>query len=99
MEICNNQNLDSKVLTADRREELFLLIKQLKEEEKLDYKTDVLTAKYISNSMLKRTPESLNKISYESAFGLIDYALDKGYNLEQVHNIYIYILYIYIYMI
>lgn len=73
---------DSKVLTADQREKLFADIKQ---SPMLKYKVDVITSQDISAKMLRRHKHNLNLISHLSAMGLIQAALEQGFNIQEVY--------------
>jgi len=72
---------DSKKLTEEKREELFELIKR---DEKLGWKVDNLGPRLLSAKMLRREKYNLNAISHDSARGLIQGALDRGVNIQEV---------------
>ena len=65
---------DSKVLTETRREQLLRQVQELREAGVRLY-VRVLQAEEISNRMLRRQKESLNRISFQAAFQLVRQAL------------------------
>lgn len=73
---------DSKILTAARRAELFKLIV---EGDSIGYVTHSISAAEISAKMQKRSPISLNKLSHDSAAGLVKAALADGVHVEEVY--------------
>ncbi len=73
---------DSKTLTEEQRERLFALIKKTKE---LAWAVDVISSEDISDKMLRRHKQSLNHLSHMSAAGLIQKALDQGYNIAEAY--------------
>ncbi|XP_013173229.1 PREDICTED: ribonuclease H2 subunit A [Papilio xuthus] len=77
---------DSKALTEDKRDEIFT--KMLTEQESIDnvgWKAEVISPKYISNSMYRRAKHSLNEVSMNSAISLIQMVLDGGVNLAEIY--------------
>lgn len=74
---------DSKVLSEEKRDELFKVISLRK--ELLGWKVEIISPNYISNAMLQRTKHNLNAISHQSAIGLIRHVLDEGVNLKEVY--------------
>eukprot|EP00959_Pyramimonas_sp_CCMP1952_P069546 1451627-Pyramimonas_sp.AAC.1 len=77
----NNATQDSKKLTEEKREELFELIKS---DAKLGWEVDNLGPRLLSAKMLRREKYNLNAISHDSARGLIQGALDRGVNIQEV---------------
>lgn len=60
---------DSKALTEDKRDEIFK--KMLSEQVSIDnigWKAEVISPKYISNSMYRRAKHSLNEVTYRLTF-------------------------------
>lgn len=76
---------DSKELTAERRDILYAKLEELQNEKQLRFETNVLSADYLSNEMLKDIPASLNNISHDAAMQLIQNALDKGFKVTHVY--------------
>jgi len=74
---------DSKTLSEQQREELFTVIDSNK--ELLGWAIDILSPTYLSTCMLGRSKYSLNAISHDSAMGLIQLALDRGAQIEEVY--------------
>lgn len=73
---------DSKTLTAQQRENLF---EDIKKAPMLKWKVDVITSQDISAKMLRRHKHNLNLISHLSAMGLIQAALEQGFNIQEVY--------------
>jgi len=73
---------DSKVLSAEQRERLF---EDIKKSPILRFKVDVITSQDISAKMLRRHKHNLNLISHLSAMGLIQAALEQGFNIQEVY--------------
>ena len=71
---------DSKKLDEDQRERLFDLIKKI-DRRAMGYYVDVLDPEFLSNKMLMKTKYSLNKVSFDSAIGLIEKILHSGINI------------------
>ncbi|EER05412.1 ribonuclease hi large subunit, putative [Perkinsus marinus ATCC 50983] len=78
---------DSKQLTEAKRSELFEDIhnEALKDDGVLGFAVHVLTAHEISTKMLRRNKVNLNRISHETAIGLIEHALSEGINVKEVY--------------
>lgn len=74
---------DSKVLTEEKREELFG--KLCDEKEYVGWCVEVISPNSICNSMLRRQKYSLNQVSHDSAIGLIKRAVDSGANIAEVY--------------
>ena len=72
---------DSKTLTEEKRDKLF---EQMKKDAQLGWLVDVISAEALSTKMLRKERYNLNAISYDSAFGLIQAALDAGVNVCEV---------------
>ncbi|GJS60702.1 ribonuclease H2 subunit A [Tanacetum coccineum] len=73
---------DSKTLKEEKREELF---ESLNLDEKTGWATDVIDPRELSSKMLQKSKINLNKISHESAMGLVKKVLDLGYLLTEVY--------------
>lgn len=82
---------DSKALTEEKREEIFQKITEEshKEEENkaevIGWAVDVIAPHVISTNMLSRTKCSLNEISMQAAFDLIQEAIDAGVDIAEVY--------------
>ncbi|XP_032516615.2 ribonuclease H2 subunit A [Danaus plexippus] len=77
---------DSKALTEEKRDEIFL--KMLTEKEAVDnvgWMAEVISPNYISNSMYKRAKHSLNEVSMNSAISLIKKSIELGGNITEVY--------------
>jgi ribonuclease H2 subunit A len=74
---------DSKVLSEERREELFTAIDS--SPHLLGWKVEILSPSHISNCMLRRTKYNLNALSHDTAIGLIRKVLADRVNLTQVY--------------
>ena len=75
---------DSKQVNEENREKFFEILKNL-DGICLIFESDVLDPELISNKMLQISKENLNEISYNTAFGLINSAV----NRVNINNIYI----------
>lgn len=73
---------DSKVLTEEKREELFG--KLCEGKDYVGWAVEVISPNSICNSMLRRQKYSLNQVSHDSAIGLIKKAVDDGVNIAEV---------------
>lgn len=74
---------DSKVLKAEQRDKLFdKLDKQT--TEYVGWMVHILSAQFISNSMLGRAKYNLNAMSHDTAIGLIKSALREGVKVKKV---------------
>nr|XP_022907281.1 ribonuclease H2 subunit A [Onthophagus taurus] len=76
------QCADSKVLTEEIREMIF---EKICAESHIGWAIDVISPNYISNCMLSRSKHSLNKVSMDSAIGLIKAAKSAGVNIEHIY--------------
>ncbi|XP_068633922.1 ribonuclease H2 subunit A isoform X1 [Battus philenor] len=77
---------DSKALTEEKRDEIFT--KMLTDEESLSnvgWNAEIISPKYISNSMYRRAKHSLNEVSMSSAIGLIKKVLQEGVNVAEIY--------------
>jgi len=74
---------DSKALTEEQRDKL--LDKVLDNNSYLGWGINILSPRYISNSMYRRGKYNLNSMSHDTAIGLIQSALDKGVNVKEVY--------------
>lgn len=73
---------DSKVLNAEKRDELF---EELCSDETICCFVDEIGASKISGLMLAPEKVSLNTIAYESTIGLIQKCIDLGINVQEVY--------------
>lgn len=74
---------DSKVLTEEQRDNLFANMN--KELDHLGWMVEILSAAYISTSMLRREKYNLNALSHDCAIGLIRKALERGVKVTEVY--------------
>jgi ribonuclease HII len=79
---CRNYD-DSKVLTAAKREELFL---QMKGDRSLAWATDATSAQLISAQMLAPSRVSLNEIAVQSTLVLLRGLQERGMNITAVRS-------------
>jgi ribonuclease H2 subunit A len=73
---------DSKQLSAEKREKMLSTI--LENNARIGWVMRVLSAREISNKMLRRNPVSLNKVSYVAAMNMIRAAQNAGVNVVKV---------------
>lgn len=77
---------DSKQLTEEKREEIFVNANQQAEPlEWSGWAVDIISPNEISTSMLRRSKKSLNEVSMESAINLIKRALELEVNVAEVY--------------
>ncbi|XP_018320098.1 ribonuclease H2 subunit A-like [Agrilus planipennis] len=74
---------DSKALTEEKRVEI--LSNLLKQRNKVGWGVEVISPTFICNSMLSRSKYSLNRVSMDSAVGLIRKAVENGVNINAVY--------------
>lgn len=74
---------DSKALTEEKRDGLFETI--CKSSKFVGWGVEILSPNSISNNMLSRTKYSLNKISMDSAIGLIRGAAEAGVKIGHIY--------------
>lgn len=74
--------MDSKVLTKERRTQLF---DEIKNDRNLAYVYDETSARFISGCMLAKQRISLNAIAMDSTRRLIHQAVQNGLNLIHVY--------------
>lgn len=72
---------DSKVLSADQREQLF---KAIGEDDNIAFSTCSLSAQHISRSMLATHRTSLNELAAQATIALIQGMVDAGINVSAV---------------
>ena len=70
------------MLKESTRESLFARMRE--PGAPLAYLVDEISAAHMSACMLRRVKVSLNAISHDSAMGLVQRALDEGYNIKEV---------------
>lgn len=78
----NRQFADSKVLTAEKRDELF---DELDSDQNICCLVDEIDASKISGLMLAPEKVSLNTIAFESTVGLIQKCIDLGMDVQDVY--------------
>jgi ribonuclease H2 subunit A len=78
---------DSKQLTEPRREALWeeLSSESGRENLKIGYIVNILSAESISGQMLRRTPHNLNAISHDAAISMIRKVMAAGAKVEEVY--------------
>ncbi|KAF4750823.1 Ribonuclease H2 subunit A [Perkinsus olseni] len=78
---------DSKQLTEAERSKLFEDIHKeaVQDDGVLGFAVHVLSAHEISTKMLRRNKVNLNRISHDTAIGLIEHALSEGINIKEVY--------------
>ncbi|KAF4667338.1 Ribonuclease H2 subunit A [Perkinsus chesapeaki] len=78
---------DSKQLTEAERSKLFEDIHKeaVEDDGILGFAVHVLSAHEISTKMLRRNKVNLNRISHDTAIGLIEHALSQGINVKEVY--------------
>jgi len=74
---------DSKALTDAKREEL--LGKLTENSDYIGWAIHVLSPKYISTSMYKRSKYNLNTMSHDTAIDLVKLALEKGVQVAEIY--------------
>ena len=77
---------DSKQLTEDKREKIFKLMNETLYKD-LGYFTTVLSAEYLSNTMLADWDKggfNLNQISHQTAIDLIKKVINLGFTVKRV---------------
>ena len=74
---------DSKALTEEKREEL---LKKLEDNaDYIGYAISVLSPRFISSSMYRRSKYNLNTMSHDTAIDLVKTALDKGVKVSEIY--------------
>ncbi|XP_042559925.1 ribonuclease H2 subunit A [Clupea harengus] len=73
---------DSKTLTEEQRESLFVNLDEAKSF--VGWALQVISPNTISTSMLQRMKYNLNALSHDAAIGLVQFALDSGVQLKEV---------------
>jgi len=74
---------DSKVLTEEKREQL--LSKLEKNSDYIGWAIHVLSPRFISSSMYKRSKYNLNSMSHDTAIDLVKLALEKGVQVSEIY--------------
>lgn len=74
---------DSKQLTEEKRDFIFSRMEVL-QNEKLYYEVRVLSARFLSNRMLAKQRDSLNQLSFDAAYSLIDSVMSRGFNVTHI---------------
>lgn len=74
---------DSKTLTEDQRDEIFDKI--CDKHEEMGWAVEAISPNVIANSMYRRSKESLNEVSMNSAIGLIKLALAAGVRVTEIY--------------
>uniref|UniRef100_A0A3P8Z620 Ribonuclease n=1 Tax=Esox lucius TaxID=8010 RepID=A0A3P8Z620_ESOLU len=73
---------DSKTLTEEQREDLFLKLDEAKSF--VGWALQILSPNTISTSMLQRSKYNLNALSHDAAIGLVQFVLDSGVQLKEL---------------
>lgn len=81
-ELKKREFADSKVLSAEKRNELF---GELESDDLICCFVDAIPASKISGLMLAPEKVNLNTIAFDSTAGLIQKCLDEGMNVEEVY--------------
>lgn len=76
---------DSKILSEEQRDEIFVNSNKEDAAESIGWAVDVISPNDISTSMLRRTKRSLNEVSMESAIALIKKALELEANVAEIY--------------
>ena len=76
--------IDSKQTTEEQREKTYQLLKELNDQGKLGFKIHSLSPVLISNEMLG-DGRNLNRISHDTAIGLIEETIKEGNNITEVY--------------
>ncbi|KAL4506653.1 hypothetical protein ABPG72_000224 [Tetrahymena utriculariae] len=74
---------DSKQLSEQKRDQLYARMEELK-NDKLYFEVRILNAEFLSNRMLAKNRDSLNELSFNAAYSLIDSVMGQGFNVTQV---------------
>lgn len=74
---------DSKSLTESQRDCIFDKI--CEENDKIGWAVEAISPNVIANSMYRRSKQSLNEVSMDSAIGLIRRAIEAGVNVSKVY--------------
>ena len=74
---------DSKALTEEQREAL--LKKLLDNNEYIGWAIHVLSPRFISSSMYRRSKYNLNTMSHDTAIGLVKLAIEKGVQVSEIY--------------
>ena len=83
-EILQSRMNDSKALEAMERNTILREIDGLREAKKLDYHIVNSSPEYLSTTMLSDNGLSLNEISENCAFEIINHFLDRGFKIQDV---------------
>ena len=67
---------DSKALTEEKRDDLLKILND--NSNYIGWAIHVLSPRFISSSMYRRSKYNLNTMSHDTAIGLVKMALDKG---------------------
>ena len=87
--VAKNQDLkelgvdDSKALTEEQRESL--LQKVLDNNDYIGWAIHVLSPRFISSSMYRRSKYNLNTMSHDSAIGLVKEAIERGVQVSEIY--------------
>lgn len=83
-EITKSRMNDSKALDAYERDQILNEIEELKADKKLDYYAIDVSPQYLSSIMMSDNGLSLNEISENCAFEIINHFLNQGYKIQDV---------------
>ena len=87
--VAKNQDLkelgvdDSKALTEEQREAL--LKKVLDNNDYIGWAIHVLSPRFISSSMYRRSKYNLNTMSHDTAIGLVNKAIERGVQVSEIY--------------
>ena len=87
--VAKNQDLkelgvdDSKALTEEQREAL--LKKVLDNNDYIGWAIHVLSPRFISSSMYRRSKYNLNTMSHDTAIGLVNEAIERGVQVSEIY--------------
>ena len=78
-----NEDDDSKALTEEKRDDLLLKLQD--NSNYIGYAIHVLSPRYISSSMYRRSKYNLNTMSHDTAIDLVKLALEKGVQVAEIY--------------
>ena len=78
-----NEDDDSKALTEEKRDDLLLKLQD--NSNYIGYAIHVLSPRYISFSMYRRSKYNLNTMSHDTAIDLVKLALEKGVQVAEIY--------------
>ncbi|KAG0151311.1 hypothetical protein CROQUDRAFT_71785 [Cronartium quercuum f. sp. fusiforme G11] len=75
---------DSKILSNQKRKELFNMIKNERFQNKIEFNYKVISSNEISKGMCKKIPYNLNAQAFEATKQIIQSSLNQLYNLKHI---------------